>query len=264
VLELWWLGQAGFRLHDPSGGPRVYCDPFLTPSTARAWQAPIDPAELAAEADVVLVSHQHTDHFDRPMLQAAAAAGHFSLVLPSPLVDAALALGLPSNRVIGAQPGVAIETGGVRVEPVAACHGVNVEDAYTLGEEISDGRVRYLGYVVEVGGVRVYHSGDCIPYPGQVERLSALKPNVACLPINGRDFFRESEFNIVGNMDFREAARVANDIGAQVLVPMHWELFAQNRGYPGDLLAYTTEHYPNLSVLVMGRGARICLSTSAS
>jgi len=264
VIELWWLGQAGFRLHDPSGGRNVFCDPFLTPGAARAWQAPIDVAGLAAEADVVLVSHEHTDHFDRPTLQAAAAASRFTLVLPLPLVKDALALGLPSDRVIGAQPGVAIETGGVRIEPVAACHGVNVSDAYTLGEELSEGRVRYLGYVVEVGGVRVYHSGDCIPYPGQVERLRALQPNVACLPINGRDFFRESESNIVGNMDFREAARVANDIGAELLVPMHWELFAQNRGYPGDLLAYTSEHYPNLSVLVMGRGARIRLSTSES
>src|SRR5262249_22716972 len=124
--------------------------------------------------------------------------------------------------------GETLEIGGVRIDVVAACHGVSVEDAYTFGEELSDGWVRFLGYVVEVGGMRVYHAGDCIPYAGQVERLHALRPDVACLPINGRDFFRESEFDIVGNMDFREAARLAHDMGVSVLAPMHWEMFTQN------------------------------------
>ena len=56
----------------------------------------------------------------------------------------------------------------MRIEPVPACHGVEVADAYNFGEQLSDGLVRYLGYVCELGGVRVYHAGDCIPYPGTV------------------------------------------------------------------------------------------------
>jgi L-ascorbate metabolism protein UlaG (beta-lactamase superfamily) len=84
------------------------------------------------------------------------------------------------------------------------------------------------------------------------------------LPINGRDFFRELEHNIVGNMDFREAARLAGDIGVELLVPMHWELFATNRGFPGDLVAYVADTFPGLSVLVMGRGAHFSFSPSAA
>jgi L-ascorbate 6-phosphate lactonase len=114
--------------------------------------------------------------------------------------------------------------------------------------------------VVELGGVRAYHAGDCSPYPDQAERLRALRPHLALLPINGRDYFRESEDNIVGNMDFREAARLANDMHAEVLVPMHWELFPGNRGFPGDLVAYASTAYPELSVLVLGRGARVTYS----
>jgi len=76
------------------------------------------------------------------------------------------------------------------------------------------------------------------------------------LPINGRDYFRETERNLVGNMDEREAARLAHDAGAQVLVPMHWELFPHNRGFPNDLVGYVNATYPELSVLVLGRGAR--------
>jgi L-ascorbate metabolism protein UlaG (beta-lactamase superfamily) len=180
--------------------------------------------------------------------------------VPEPLVDEARALGFAADRVRGAQPDNILDLNGIRVHPLPACHGVNVEDAYTFGEELSNGQVRYLGYVVEVGGVRVYHAGDCIPYQGQIERLRALQPHLVCLPINGRDFYRETEQNIVGNMDFREAPRLASDVGARVLVPMHWELFAHNRGFPGDLLAYASDRHPDLSVLVMGRGARIALS----
>ena len=71
-----------------------------------------------------------------------------------------------------------------------------------------------LGYVVEIAGVRVYRAGDCIPYRRARPRVRALGPHLALLPINGRDFFRETERNLVGNMDAREAARLAHDIGA--------------------------------------------------
>ena len=69
-----------------------------------------------------------------------------------------------------------------------------------------------------------------------------------------------TERNLVGNMDPREAARLASDIGAGVLVPMHWELFPHNRGFPRDLVAHAETHFPELSVLVMGRGARLILT----
>ena len=263
-LELWWLGQSGFRLRDPAGGPIVFVDPYLLPREDRAWHAPVGPHALA-QADLVLASHEHTDHLDRPTLKAAAAVpgSRFTLVVPRPLAEQVAAeFGLPPGRVIGAQPDEAVEVAGVCVHPVPARHGVNVADAYTFGTELSNGLVRYLGFVVEIGGVRAYHAGDCIPYADQIERLRALRPHVALLPINGRDAYRETEHNLVGNLDPREAARLASDIGAQVLVPMHWELFPHNRGFPRDLVAYAETAFPELTVLVMGRGARLVLNMS--
>jgi L-ascorbate 6-phosphate lactonase len=259
VIELFWLGQAGFRLRGPEGGPTVFCDPFLSPGHNRTWDAPVDAAGLAEQADIIFVSHEHVDHLDRPTLKTAAAVegAHFTVVAPRPIVPELTALGIAPERIVGAQPDEQLEVRGLRIHPVPACHGVNVSDAYNFGEQLSQGLVRYLGYVFELGSVRIYHAGDCIPYAGQTERLKALHPQIVCLPINGRDFFREDEHNIVGNMDFREAARVASDVGAAVLVPMHWELFPGNRGFPGDLVKYAAEHFPGLSVLVMGRGARL-------
>jgi len=258
-LELWWLGQSSFRLRDPAGGPLLFLDPFLSPHRGRAWEAPISPEELGRRADVILCTHEHVDHFDRPALRAAAATpgSRFSLVLPLPLVDRAVELGIPRERVVGAQPDEPLVLAGARVHPVPARHGVNVADAYNFGQQLSDGLVRYLGYVVELGDVRAYHAGDTIVYDGQAERLRALRPHLALLPINGRDFFRETEDNTVGNLDPREAARLASDIGARALIPMHWELFPFNRGFPRDLTAYVAEFLPELTLLIMGRGARV-------
>src|SRR5918911_1252074 len=122
-LELWWLGQSGFRLRDPAGGAVIFVDPFLTHREDRAWQAPVGPDALAG-ADLVLATHEHPDHLDRPSLEQAAAlpSSRFKLVVPSPLEnDVAAELGLPSERVIGAQPGAPIDAGsGVRVPPLPA------------------------------------------------------------------------------------------------------------------------------------------------
>jgi L-ascorbate 6-phosphate lactonase len=242
-------------------GATVFCDPYLIKVDFRAWQAPVDDGALA-DSDMVLVSHEHADHLDRPTLLAAAArpGSRFNLVVPRPLADQQL--GPPSSRVIPAQPGDLIERAGVKVHPVRAKHGVHVKDAYTFGQELSNGLVRYLGYVVEMGGVRIYHSGDCAPYPGQLDDVKALKPHVALLPINGRDYNRETDFDIVGNMDHREAARLANDLGVQLLIPMHWEMFAVNRGYPGALQTYVTDTFPTMSVMTMGRGSRFIFQPS--
>jgi L-ascorbate metabolism protein UlaG (beta-lactamase superfamily) len=256
-VELWWLGQSGFRVRDLDTGATVFLDPFLTEGGGRTWDAPVTPADLAT-ADLVLASHEHGDHLDRPSLKAAAAepGSRFTLVLARPLREEAVSkLGLPNGRVIGAQPGEPIEQNGVRVDPVPARHGVDVADAYDFGEALSGGLVRYLGYVVEMGEVRLYHAGDCIPYAEQIDVVGALRPHLALLPINGRDFYREGK-NVVGNMDGHEAARIAHDIGAQVLLPMHWELFARNPGYPGELVTHVAATYPELSVLVLGHGAR--------
>jgi L-ascorbate 6-phosphate lactonase len=256
-MELWWLGQSGFRLRDPDGGPVVFVDPFLSDNPDRTWQAPVGPDALA-QADLVLCTHQHIDHFDQPALKAAnrTPGASFKLVVPQPIVDMALALGIPRDRVIGTQPGQTLEWPGVRVHPVPACHGVNMSDAYSFGKDLSDGLVRYLGYVIELGGVRAYHAGDTIVYRGQEEDLKPLKPHLALLPINGRGFYRETERNIVGNAGPREAAHLAVDIGAQVLVPMHWDIFPFNRGFPRDVVSYADEHLPQLTVLVFGRAAR--------
>lgn len=173
-------------------------------------------------------------------------------VAPEPIVPQVTDLGIAAERVIAAQPERPVELGGVTVHPVPACHGVDVADAYSFGRELSGGRYRYLGYVVEAGGVRVYHAGDTVIYEGMEDWLRRHPPDVALLPINGRDHHRESQ-NIVGNMDHREAAELAAAVGVGLLVPMHYEMFAINLGFPAHLVDIVQRHYPELAVMLPNR-----------
>ena len=249
-VVLWWLGQSGFLVR--GAGTTLLVDPFLSPHPDRLVPAPFAPGE-AARVEVVACTHDHLDHLDDGFLAALAEASPAArFVVPAPVAERVAGLGIPPERVVGAQPDAPIALGSVTVHPVPACHGVEPGDAYSFGRELSGGLYRYLGYVFELGGVRVYHAGDTIPYEGMAERLRGLRVDVALLPINGRDAAREAQ-GIVGNLDELEAAELAARIQADLLVPMHHDMFAANPGSPPRLVEEASRRQQELAVLVPSR-----------
>ena len=255
---LWWLGQAGFLLR--GAGTTLLVDPYLTSTGARRFPPPFpaaEAAEVAAGVDAVLVTHEHGDHLDVDVARAFAEAGSAARwVVPEPVVDRLAALGIRRELIEPARPGRPLTVGTVRVDPLPAHHGVDMADAYGTGAELSGGLVRFLGYVVDLGGTRIYHSGDCIDYPGLAEELARLEAHVVLLPINGRDAEREAR-NIVGNMSAEEAVDVAVRAGAEVLVPMHWDMFEGNPGDPSRAVALVERDHPQLTVLVPSKARPI-------
>jgi len=226
AVALLWLGQSSVALR--LGGRTVLVDPFLSPHPDRLVPPAFAPEE-ATGVDLVLVTHDHLDHLDEQALpRIAAASPDAVVVVPHELVERVASLGVDSARIAGLTGHGGLEQGGVVVHGVPASHGDGPEDAYRLGP--------FLGYVVEAAGVRVYHAGDTIPFPGLVERLRELRPHLALLPINGRDAAREAQ-GIVGNLDAKEAAELARAIEADAVVPLHWDMFAGNPGDPTALVA---------------------------
>jgi L-ascorbate 6-phosphate lactonase len=245
-----WFGQASFAVR--GGGVTVLFDPFLSAYGGRLHDSPLAPEE-AVGIDVVFCSHEHVDHLDVPSIGAIASASPGAVfVVPSPIVDMVTEAGVPTDRVVGLQPGGSTDVGGLTVRPVPACHGVTIDDAYGFGETLSGGLVRFLGFVVDLGGVRIYHAGDTIHFDGMEDTLAGLEIDVALLPINGRDAERERR-GIVGNLDHREAAWLGSQIGAGLLVPMHYDMFARNLGFPGALAETVGREYPDVPVLVPAR-----------
>jgi L-ascorbate metabolism protein UlaG (beta-lactamase superfamily) len=247
---LWWLGQSGFALR--ARGTTLLLDPFLARNPERLHPPAFAP-EQASGVAAILCSHEHIDHFDAESLPGLAAASPDALiVVPTPLVPRVTAMGIDPDRVVGAQPDEPFELGGLTIHPLPARHGVDVADAYSYGRELSDGLYRFLGYLVEADRLRLYHAGDSLTDEELEDRLARLAPQTVLLPINGRDHYREAQ-NLVGNMDHREAVRLAAGVGAALLVPMHFDMFAANPGDPAHAVEFASRSEPDLAVLLPGR-----------
>jgi L-ascorbate metabolism protein UlaG (beta-lactamase superfamily) len=239
VPRLHWLGQAGFVLRLPApSGPTILIDPYLSDFLAdkyrgrrfdhvRMMPAPIEARDLPP-VDLVLCTHRHSDHMDPwtlPVIAECSPACRF--VVPGPEADHAVEVGVPANRLVPAAPGFRLELlPGFTVRPIPSAH-----EALEVDEH---GNSRYLGYVLEAGDVRLYHSGDCIPFPGQAGILERLRIDVALLPVNGRDPER-SDHGVPGNFTWSEALALCVAAGIPSLIPHHFGMFAFNTVDPWTL-----------------------------
>ncbi len=225
-----WLGQAGFVIE--FNGFRMLIDPYLSDSLAEKYQgtkfphtrmmaAPILPDDLD-RLDIVLCTHRHTDHMDPGTLQPLARRfPQARFVVPAAVIDEAVKrCGVSLDRLIAVNAGDRTEIlDGCFVSPIASAHETLDRDA--------DGHYPWLGYVIDAGGVRLYHSGDCIPYAGLEDAVAAHAPHVALLPVNGRDAQRSGN-GVPGNFTLDEAVVLARNGGAQAMIAHHYGLFDFN------------------------------------
>jgi L-ascorbate metabolism protein UlaG (beta-lactamase superfamily) len=181
----------------------------------------IDPARLNF-VHVITSSHNHTDHLDadtiRPILSPGSKA---KLVIPEANRDfVAQRLGIAPNVPEGLEDGMSVKVGGFEIHGVPAAHERRDLDAL--------GRDCFMGYVIKCGRWSVYHSGDTMLFDGMAEKLRPFRVDVALLPINGHDPRRR----VAGNLDGREAAWLALEIGARLVIPCHYEMFEFNTASP--------------------------------
>ena len=133
--------------------------------------------------------------------------------------------GIDRTRILPAYADRPIALEGFTVTPIPSAHEVLHTD--------ESGNYCELGYVIEDGENRIFHAGDMCMYDGLVERLANI--DVAILPINGRDYFRNAN-DIIGNFDCVEAVTLAKIIGAQLLIPVHHDLYEVNRVSPAQFV----------------------------
>ena len=109
------------------------------------------------------------------------------------------------------------------MRPVPSAHETLTIDARHQHE--------WLGYVIDVAGMRLYHSGDCIPYPALAATLANLAPQVALLPVNGRDPGRSGN-GVPGNFTLDEAIALCREVPIPVMVAHHYGMFDFNTVEP--------------------------------
>jgi len=227
-FRLWWLGQSGFLVQWKRR--HLLLDPYLSDSLTKKYAATdkphvrmtervIDPARLDF-IDVVTSSHNHTDHLDGETLGPLLKANP-RLVMVAPEANRdfiAGRLGIGRSFPVGLRDGESAIVGSFRVTAVPARH-----------EEITP---ECLGYVVEFGHWRIYHSGDTLLYEDMADRHRPFAVDVALLPINGR----APERRVAGNLSGPEAARLAKAMAAQMVIPCHYEMFEFNTADPAEFV----------------------------
>jgi L-ascorbate metabolism protein UlaG (beta-lactamase superfamily) len=239
LLHLWWLGQSGFLMH--WNGQRILVDPYLSDALTekyagtdklhvRVSERVVDPRRLR-RINMITASHGHTDHLDALTLREIRRGDMDDVPLHdpwNPLFVAPEAIRKLAEERWGREVDVLLDDAeyrqwnDIRIHAVAAAH--------EIVEQNDRGRCLYLGYVFRLGPFSIYHSGDTVLYDGLVDRLREFDIDVALLPINGR----APERGVAGNLSGREAAQLAKDIGAKVVIPCHYDMFEFNTADPAD------------------------------
>jgi L-ascorbate metabolism protein UlaG (beta-lactamase superfamily) len=204
-----WLGHAGFRIR--AGRAAVYIDPYRV--------------EGGPPADLVLITHGHYDHFSPRDLERLRSD---DTVVVAP---AAVAERVP-GRVVSLAPGEGVEDDLLRGVDVRAVAAYNTSKRDDDGKLFHPREAGWVGYVVRVGGERLYHCGDTDVIP-EMDQVAGV--DVALLAVSGTYV-----------MTAEEAAEAARRIGPRAAVPMHWgehigtradaELFAERSPVPVTIL----------------------------
>lgn len=249
-LHLWWLGQSGFLLQWQ--GHHLLFDPYLSDSLTHKYAATDKPHVRMTERviaperldfiDVVTSSHNHTDHLDKETLQPLLAANpKLQLVVPEAnRTFVGDRLNIPVETPRGLHCGETKHISVFQITGVAAAHPELEKDEW--------GHHKFLGYIVQCGEFRVYHSGDTLLYDGMVPKLACFDVDVALLPING-DY---PERRVAGNLNGREAASLAKSIGAGIAIPCHYEMFEFNTASPEEFIRAAEELRQPYKVLRAG------------
>ncbi|WAP69742.1 MBL fold metallo-hydrolase [Jiella pelagia] len=229
AVRLYWLGQAGFVVE--GGGRRVVVDPYLSNSLAEKYRGrrfahermmppPVGPGEIA-HVIAVLATHAHTDHLDPGTLpQLLRNNPGASLVVPRSARDVALERsGVGAERLIAIEAGERVELPGLSIAATRAAHETLERDGH--------GFHRFLGLAITLGGATIFHSGDTVPFDGQVEEVRALNASLALLPVNGRDGERSAN-GVPGNMDMSEALELCRAARIGAMIAHHFGLFSFN------------------------------------
>ena len=195
-----WLGHDGFRI---DAEETIYFDPY--------------DIVAGPKADLILISHEHFDHCSPDDVSKIQGPGTVIIT------DKTSAEKLTGDvRIIA--PGEFMSLGEVKIEAVPS---------YNRDKDFHPKQKAWLGFVVEVDGVRIYHAGDTDFIP----EMKDLKVDIALLPVSGTYV-----------MTADQAVEAALAIQPKLAIPMHYGAIV---GDDKDALAFKESLKGKINVLIL-------------
>ena len=160
----------------------------------------VDPFEMKEEphdADFVLITHQHYDHFS-PDDIIKISSKETILVVPAKMEGKAKSLSSSVKEIRTVKPGEHVSINELELETVRS---------YNILKPFHPKMADWVGYILTLDGKRIYIAGDT----DLTKEAKAVKCDIAMVPIGG--FY---------TMDVKKAAELVNQICSETAIPVHY------------------------------------------
>ena len=170
-VRITWLGHASVMIKATA---TVYIDP---------WKI----SKSSPRADIVLLTHDHGDHYSESDVKIISDA--------STRVVAPMSTKIVTDTIT---PGQSLAIKDVTIKAVPA---------YNVSKAFHPKVNAWVGYIVDIGGKKIYHTGDT----DRIPEMMRIKADLAFIPVGG-----------TYTMDASEASEAVKDIKASIVIPIHF------------------------------------------
>ncbi|MBQ2726237.1 MAG: MBL fold metallo-hydrolase [Clostridia bacterium] len=202
-MKITWLGQAGLLFKTSSC--TVMIDPYLSNSVVKInprnyRRVPVEERFFSIKPDILIFTHDHLDHYDpETVTHFLTAETSLTVLAPDSVWQKVRQIG-GANNYVSFNRHTEWTQDGLRFTSVRAEHS----DPYAIGVVITELSSDKNYYIT---GDTLYNTAIFADLP---EKIHAV-----FLPVNG----------VGNNMNMTDAARFADKIGAEIVVPLHIGLF---------------------------------------
>ena len=192
-IELKWLGHSGFLIKNSK---IIYIDPY-------------NIKDGHEKADIILITHSHYDHCSVADLKKIVKEGT-KIITPADCQSKITRFDISIQMEV-VEPWQELDLGEIKISTLPA---------YNLDKPFHSKEEGWLGYLIKMNNVLIYHAGDTDNIP-EMQKLTGHKKGgkefIALLPIGGRF-----------TMSVEEAVEAAKLIKPSLAIPMHYGSIAGN------------------------------------
>ena len=149
------------------------------------------------DADFIFITHDHYDHYSEEDIEKVEK-NNTVIVAPEELLTKLLRKGFDRENIVLVEPNESYTVEGIKFETVPS---------YNIDKQFHPRANDWVGYIIELGGVRYYIAGDT----DITVEAKQVKCDVAFVPVGG-----------TYTMDYKEAAELVNTIKPEIAVPIHY------------------------------------------